>query len=239
MRILLLYVSILLFAGCNLFQGQQPVEESAIVEEKQVETFVPVQKELYVINPTTELYSAPDTTAKLNLKCELGELVELEAESKRFYKIKSPTDCYLLKENMGTYSEIPLTKEILEAVQELEEGEKEFDISKEGKNLSDYFTISLISKQEYQKELKNRVDFRTPIKNFTYKEGVLYINHQAYEVEKENIEWSNCEKVWWIAPLQRYLAYITYQGDVAYGFFILIEKDTKETIKLEKKNIQS
>ena len=113
MRILLLYVSILLFAGCNLFQGQQPVEESAIVEEKQVETFVPVQKELYVINPTTELYSAPDTTAKLNLKCELGELVELEAESKHFYKIKSPADCYLLKENMGTYSEILLTKEIL------------------------------------------------------------------------------------------------------------------------------
>ena len=82
--------------------------------------------------------------------------------------------------------------------------------------------------------MKNRVDFKTPITNFTYKEGVLYINHQAYEVEKENIEWSNCEKVWWIAPLQRYLAYITYQGDVVYGFFILIDKDTKETIKLEQ-----
>ena len=67
----------LLSTSCNLFQGQQPAEESAIVEEKQVEVFVPVQKELYVINPTTEIYSAPDTTAKLNLKCELGELVEL------------------------------------------------------------------------------------------------------------------------------------------------------------------
>ncbi|MEN2799985.1 hypothetical protein [Capnocytophaga sputigena] len=196
MKLLTLYISLFYLIGCNLFQGQQPAEESAIVEEKQEEVFVPVQKEMYVINPKTEIYSAPDTTAKLNLKCELGELVELEAESKHFYKIKSSADCYLLKENMGTYNEIPLTKEILEAVQELEEGENEFDISKEGKNLCDYFTISLIPKQEYRKELKNRVDFKTPIKNFTYKEGVLYINHQAYEVEKENIEWSNCEKVW-------------------------------------------
>ena len=211
MKYFIIFFLVLLSTGCNLFQGQQPVEENVAVEEnqQQEEVFVPVQKELYVINPKTELYSAPDTTAKLNLKCELGELVELEAESKHFYKIKSPADCYLLKENMGTYNEIPLTKEILEAVQELEEGENEFDISKEGKNLSDYFTISLIPKQEYQKELKNRVDFRTPITNFTYKKGVLYINHQAYEIEKENIEWSNCKKVWWIAPLQRYLAYIT------------------------------
>ena len=190
MKHLILYISLFYLIGCNLFQGQQPVEESVAVEEKQQqeEVFVPVQKELYVINPKTEFYSAPDTTAKLNLKCELGELVELEAESKHFYKIKSPVDCYLLKENMGTYNEIPLTKEILEAVQELEEGEKEFDISKKGKNLSNYFTISVIPKQEYQKELKNRVDFRTPITNFTYKEGVLYINHQAYEVEKEDME---------------------------------------------------
>ena len=169
MKYFIIFFLVLLSTGCNLFQGKQPAGETVEVEEKQVETFVPVEKELYVINPTTEIYSTPDTTAKLNLKCELGELVELEAESKHFYKIKSPADCYLLKENMGAYNEIPLTKEILEAVQELEEGEKEFDISKEGKNLSDYFTISLISKQEYQKELKNKVDFRTPIKNFTYK----------------------------------------------------------------------
>ncbi|WP_315100211.1 hypothetical protein [Capnocytophaga sputigena] len=149
MKYFISFILTLLLAGCNLFQGQQLAEESIAVEEKQEEVFVPVQKELYVINPKTEIYSAPDTTAKLNLKCELGELVELEAESKHFYKIKSPADCYLLKENMGTYNEIPLTKEILEAVQELEEDEKEFDISKEGKNLSDYFTISLIPKQEY------------------------------------------------------------------------------------------
>lgn len=88
MKLLTLYISLFYLIGCNLFQGQQPAEESAIVEEKQEEVFVPVQKEMYVINPKTEIYSAPDTTAKLNLKCELGELVELEAESKHFYKIK-------------------------------------------------------------------------------------------------------------------------------------------------------
>ena len=237
MKHLILYISLFYLIGCNLFQGQQPVEENVAVEEnqQQEEVFVPVQKELYVINPKTMQYTEPDIHSEPKDRLNsFGHLLKIEAESEHFYKIKSSADCYLLKENMGTYNEIPLTKEILEAVQELEEGENEFDISKEGKNLSDYFTISLIPKQEYQKELKNRVDFRTPIKNFTYKEGVLYINHQAYEVEKENIEWSNCEKVWWIAPLQRYLAYITYQGDVAYGFFILIEKDTKKTIKLEQ-----
>ena len=42
----------LLFASCNLFQRQQPAGESAIVEEKQQqeEVFVPVEKELYVID---------------------------------------------------------------------------------------------------------------------------------------------------------------------------------------------
>ena len=42
----------LLSTSCNLFQGQQPAEESAIVEEKQQqeEVFVSVQKELYVID---------------------------------------------------------------------------------------------------------------------------------------------------------------------------------------------
>ena len=40
----------LLSTSCNLFQGQQPAEESAIVEEKQVEVFVPVQKEVCVID---------------------------------------------------------------------------------------------------------------------------------------------------------------------------------------------
>ena len=39
-----------LLAGCNLFQGKQPAGESVAVEEKQEEVFVPVQKELYVID---------------------------------------------------------------------------------------------------------------------------------------------------------------------------------------------
>ena len=39
-----------LLVGCNLFQRQQLAGESTIVEEKQQEVFVPVQKELYVID---------------------------------------------------------------------------------------------------------------------------------------------------------------------------------------------
>ena len=61
MKYFISFILTLLLAGCNLFQGKQLVEESVAVEEKQQqeEMFVPVQKELYVINPTTELYSAP------------------------------------------------------------------------------------------------------------------------------------------------------------------------------------
>ena len=67
MKHFIIFFLVLLSTSCNLFQGKQLVEESVAVEEKQQqeEMFVPVQKELYVINPTTELYSAPDATAKL------------------------------------------------------------------------------------------------------------------------------------------------------------------------------
>ena len=155
MKHLILYISLFYLIGCNLFQGQQPVEENVAVEEnqQQEEVFVPVQKELYVINPKTMQYTEPDIHSEPKDRLNsFGHLLKIEAESEHFYKIKSSADCYLLK---------------------------------------------------------------------------------------ENIEWSNCEKVWWIAPLQRYLAYITYQGDVAYGFFILIEKDTKKTIKLEQEHFLS
>ena len=50
-HITIIFVTSLL-AGCNLFQGQQQAGESVAVEEKQQqeEVFVPVQKELYVID---------------------------------------------------------------------------------------------------------------------------------------------------------------------------------------------
>ena len=157
MKHFIIFFLVLLSTGCNLFQGQQPVEENVAVEEKQQqeEVFVPVEKELYVINPKTEIYSTPDTTAKLNLKCELGELVELEAESKHFYKIKSNWDWYLRKEDMGNYEDIRF-KEGLEDVYLIGKKQEDGTIEEEkGITLSKYFTIDLISYEEYQKALSN------------------------------------------------------------------------------------
>ena len=50
MKYFISFILTLLLAGCNLFQGKQPAGESIAVEEKQEEVFVPVQKELYVID---------------------------------------------------------------------------------------------------------------------------------------------------------------------------------------------
>ena len=62
MKYFIIFFLVLLSTGCNLFQGQQPVEENVAVEEKQQqeEVFVPVEKELYVISPTALQYRVPD-----------------------------------------------------------------------------------------------------------------------------------------------------------------------------------
>ena len=80
MRNLLLYVSILLFAGCNLFQGQQPAEESAApTEEPQIQTETsakevkPTEKELLEIMGDTS-----DTKA-------FGKYFTIEKVSKQEY----------------------------------------------------------------------------------------------------------------------------------------------------------
>ena len=149
----------LLSASCNLFQGQQQAGESVAVEEKQQqeEAFVPVQKELYVINPTAMQYTEPDIHSNPEEAVNsFGNLFEIEAESEHFYKIKSNWDWYLRKEDMGSYEDIQFTKEVLEDVHFI--GKREGDTfvdEKEGTTLSKYFTIDLISYEEYQKAKKN------------------------------------------------------------------------------------
>ena len=75
-HITIIFVTSLL-AGCNLFQGQQSVEENVAVEEKQVETFVPVQKELYVIDKEER----EDNYL-------FGEKIKISTEGNEFYKTK-------------------------------------------------------------------------------------------------------------------------------------------------------
>ena len=156
-HIAIIFVTSLL-ASCNLFQKTQPAGESAIVEEKQQqeEAFVPVQKELYVINPTAMQYTEPDIhhepKDRLN---SFGHLLKIEAESEHFYKIKSNWNWYLRKEDMGSYEDIRF-KEGLEDVYLIGKKQEDGTIEEEkGITLSKYFTIDLISYEEYQKAKKN------------------------------------------------------------------------------------
>ncbi|WP_454938191.1 hypothetical protein [Capnocytophaga gingivalis] len=158
MKHFVIFFVTLLLASCNLFQKTQPAGESAIVEEKQQqeEAFVPVQKELYVINPTTMQYTEPDIhhepKDRLN---SFGHLLKIEAESEHFYKIKSNWNWYLRKEDMGSYEDIRL-KEGLEDVYLIGKKQEDGTIEEEkGITLSKYFTIDMISYEEYQKALSN------------------------------------------------------------------------------------
>ena len=158
MKHFIIFFLVLLSTGCNLFQRQQPAGESAIVEEKQQqeEAFVPVQKELYVINPTAMQYTEPDIhhepKDRLN---SFGHLLEIEAESEHFYKIKSNWNWYLRKEDMGSYEDIRF-KEGLEDVYLIGKKQEDGTIEEEkGITLSKYFTIDMISYEEYQKALSN------------------------------------------------------------------------------------
>ena len=156
MKHFIIFFLVLLSTSCNLFQRQQPAGESAIVEEKQQqeEVFVPVQKELYVINPTAMQYTEPDIhhepKDRLN---SFGHLLKIEAESEHFYKIKSNWNWYLRKEDMGSYEDIRF-KEGLEDVYLIGKKQEDGTIEEEkGITLSKYFTIDLISYEEYQKAL--------------------------------------------------------------------------------------
>ena len=80
----------LLLTGCNLFQGQQQAGESVAIEEKQQqeEVFVPVQKELYVIDKEErEDYYL------------FGEKIKISAEGNEFYK--TDRGDYIKKKDVG------------------------------------------------------------------------------------------------------------------------------------------
>ena len=155
-HIAIIFVTSLL-ASCNLFQKTQPAGESVVVEEErkqQEEVFVPVEKELYVISPTALRYTVPDIHSDPEEEeHSFGNLFEIEAESEHFYKIKSNWDWYLRKEDMGNYEDIRF-KEGLEDVYLIGKKQEDGTIEEEkGITLSKYFTIDLISYEEYQKAL--------------------------------------------------------------------------------------
>ena len=140
MKLLILYISLFYLIGCNLFQGKQPAEGSAIVEEKQVETFVPVEKELYVIDKEErEDYYL------------FGEKIKISAEGTEFYKTNRGD--YIKKKDVGDWNTLKtkITGDDLT---------KNVDINgKSNDSISKYLSIDQISYEEYQEALRNKIDF--------------------------------------------------------------------------------
>ena len=193
MKHFIIFFLALLSTSCNLFQGQQPAGESVVVEEKQQqeEVFVPVDKELYVISHTALQYTEPDLLSNPDKQeSSFGHLLEIEAESEHFYKIKSNWDWYLRKEDMGSYEDIQFTKEVLEDVHFIGKWEGDtFVDEKKGTTLSKYFTIDMISYEVYQKAKKNGyfplVKDTLAIKK---KEGILLLPCSDTVVKLKDVE---------------------------------------------------
>ena len=154
-HIAIIFVTSLL-AGCNLFQRQQPAEETVVEEaqKQQEEVFVPVEKELYVIKEGATKYKIPDINVKAESQYSYGEPLWVVGVSEHFYKCNEEE--YILKEDADNYEKLKLTQEELE--------ESNFILKGSQRNatfgsLSTYLSISLITKEEYQKAIKNKVDF--------------------------------------------------------------------------------
>ena len=142
MKYFIIFFWALLSTSCNLFQRQQPAGESAVVEEKQQqeEVFVPVEKELYVIDKEER----EDNYL-------FGEKIKISAEGNEFYK--TDRGDYIKKKDVGDWNTLKtkITGDDLT---------KNVDINgKSNDRISKYLSIDQISYEEYQEALRNKIDF--------------------------------------------------------------------------------
>ena len=239
-HIAIIFVTSLL-ASCNLFQKTQPAGESVVVEEaqkQQEEAFVPVEKELYVISPTALRYTVPDIHSDPEEEeHSFGNLFEIEAESEHFYKIKSNWDWYLRKEDMGNYEDIRF-KEGLEDVYLIGKKQEDGTIEEEkGITLSKYFTIDLISYEEYQKALgKGYFPLVKDTLSIKKQKGVLTLPCNDTVVKLKDVEMTPQDDLEYyeylgeIQPIHQYLiaGYYYEAGDK-----FLIDKRTGHKTEIE------
>ena len=238
MKYFLLFFLALLSTGCQLFQGQKQAGESLATEAKQEEVFVPVEKELYVIKEGT----IRDEDFKIKgevYSFSFGEKIKIVAEGKHFYKIKSVSDMYLRKEDMGSYEDIQFTKEALETVHVIgtKREERTFFNEKSNATLSEYFTVDLISYEEYQQALCSRyislIENNPPIKK---SKGILRLPCRDTLVELKDIELTSEPRMGSykylgeLPSINQYLVVGLYY-DLVYKF--LIDKRTGRKTEVE------
>ena len=227
MRNLLLYISILSFVGCNLFQKQQPAGESVASFWKD-EVFVPVEKELYVIKDVTTIYASL-TDSIPSLFCIMGDKLEIIAEGKELYKTKRG---YVEKEDMGDWEALKskMTGEVLvESIYG--------DISD---TISKYLNINQVSSEEYQEALKNKVDFlrrdtlaivkKKGKLTFVCKQRTVYLKDDISELADKHFDMIYTY-LGNIPAIDQYVVLEDTKRSLAY---ILIDKTTGEKRRFEK-----
>ena len=227
MRNLLLYISILSFVGCNLFQKQQPAGESVASFWKD-EVFVPVEKELYVIKDVTTIYASL-TDSIPSLFCIMGDKLEIIAEGKELYKTERG---YVEKEDMGDWEALKskMTGEVLvESIYG--------DISD---TISKYLNINQVSSEEYQEALKNKVDFlqrdtlaivkKKGKLTFVCKQRTVYLKDDISELADKHFD-TTYTYLGNNPVLDQYV--VLENTERAYAY-ILIDKTTGEKRRFEK-----
>ena len=227
MRNLLLYISILSFVGCNLFQKQQPAGESVASFWKD-EVFVPVEKELYVIKDVTTRYASL-TDSIPSLFCIMGDKLEIIAEGKELYKTERG---YVEKEDMGDWEALKskMTGEVLvESIYG--------DISD---TISKYLNINQVFSEEYQEALKNKVDFlqrdtlaivkKKGKLTFVCKQRTVYLKDDISELADKHFDMIYTY-LGNIPAIDQYVVLEDTERSLAY---ILIDKTTGEKRRFEK-----
>ena len=227
MRNLLLYISILSFVGCNLFQKQQPAGESVASFWKD-EVFVPVEKELYVIKDVTTIYASL-TDSIPSLFCIMGDKLEIIAEGKELYKTERG---YVEKEDMGDWEALK-SKMTGEVLAESIYGDISDTISK-------YLNINQVSSEEYQEALKNKVDFlqrdtlaivkKKGKLTFVCKQRTVYLKDDISELADKHFDMIYTY-LGNIPAIDQYVVLEDTERSLAY---ILIDKTTGEKRRFEK-----
>ena len=220
MKLLILYISLFYLIGCNLFQGKQPAEGSAIVEEKQVETFVPVDKELYVIDKEErEDYYL------------FGEKIKISAEGTEFYKTNRGD--YIKKKDVGDWNTLKTKITGDDLI-------KNVDINgNSNDHISKYLSIDQISYEEYQEALRNKIDFliedtlaivkKNSKLTFPCEHKTVYLKDQS-----DNVEDPFSTTYAYVGNVPILNQYLVFEDSEDFYAYIFIDKTTGKQTDFER-----
>lgn len=223
MKYFISFILTLLLAGCNLFQKQQSAGESVAVEEKQQqeEVFVPVEKELYVIDKEER----EDNYL-------FGEKIKISAEGNDFYKTDRAD--YIKKKDVGDWNTLKtkITGDDLT---------KNVDINGNSNDrISKHLSIDQISYEEYQEALGNKIDFliedtlaivkKKGKLTFVCKQRTVYLKDDISELADKHFDMIYTY-LGNIPAIDQYVVLEDTERSLAY---ILIDKTTGEKRRFEK-----